>query len=89
MLELLKESAAAIIDEDQIYTFHEPTMGGEDFSFFSMEIPTVHFRHSQRFSDDRAQFPTHNAQFISCEDGYWTGAAILAQYAYDWLKKNN
>ncbi|MBR5004502.1 MAG: amidohydrolase [Erysipelotrichaceae bacterium] len=88
LLTLLRKSAAEIIPEEQIYTFTEPTMGGEDFSFFSMEIPTVHFRHSQRFCDNRDQYPTHNANFISCEDGYWSGSAILAKFAMDWLNEN-
>ena len=85
MLKVLRESAAKIVGEGKVYTITEPTLGGEDFAVFSRHVPTVHFCHSQRFDDGREQFPNHNPKFIACEDGYWTAAATLVQFALDWL----
>lgn len=87
MLVVLRKSAAKIVGENHVYTFSKPAMAGEDFSHFSEHVPTVHFNHSQRYADNREQFPNHNSHFIACEDGFWSGAAVAAQFAFDWLER--
>lgn len=89
LLKVFRRSAEKVVGKDRVYTLTQPAMGGEDLGYFSELIPTLRFRHSQRYDDGREQYSTHNPKFTSCEDGYWSGSACLAQCAFDWQKEES
>ncbi|MFH1707861.1 MAG: M20 family metallopeptidase [Planctomycetota bacterium] len=63
----------------------EPTMGGEDFSFFLQKVPGAMFRLGS--SPTRAATPHHNAHFDIDERVLPRGVEFLCRFACSYLKR--
>ncbi|KKB38304.1 M20 metallopeptidase family protein [Bacillus thermotolerans] len=68
------------------FSFSKPSMGGEDFSFYTQKIPGIYFRLGVRNESKKAIYPLHHPRFDLDEDALPYGAALLAQYALDLLQ---
>lgn len=81
-------SIKKVVDEEDIVVITEPTMGGEDFSYFLLEVPGTYMYLGTQSKEKGIIYPQHNAKFDIDEDVLWKGAAVMAQGALDWLASN-
>ncbi|MCM3088635.1 M20 metallopeptidase family protein [Bhargavaea ginsengi] len=63
-----------------------PSMGGEDFSYFSNEVPSVFFRLGTRGENERTAFPNHNSQFDVDEEAFLYGISVLIALTNQFLE---
>lgn len=82
----IESSVSAVLGEGR-FSISKPSMGGEDFSFYAQKIPGIFFRLGVRNEEKQATYPLHHPKFDLDEDALPYGAAILAQYALDYLTK--
>lgn len=85
--ELAQTVAAEAFGEDALYN-EDPTMGGEDFSFFLDEAPGCFALVGSGNPEKDTQWAHHHGRFNIDEDALSTGAELYAQYAYSYLEKN-
>ena len=83
MTEKLRTAASAVVGADNVREVNEPSMGGEDMSYFMEKIPGTFFYHPATFGDGR-DFPHHHPKFDLNEDVFWTGPATFVQFALTW-----
>jgi amidohydrolase len=82
------ESIEKIVDKEDIIEILEPTMGGEDFAYFLLEVPGTYMYLGTNNPEKGIVYPQHNARFDVDEELLWKGSAVMAQGAWDWLEKN-
>lgn len=80
------ESAKKIIDEERIVFLKKPTMVGEDFSYYTENIPGLYIFLSSKKQGD--VYPHHNSKFDIDEKNLYFGVACLSQFAVDLLNEN-
>ncbi|MWN91222.1 amidohydrolase [Gilliamella sp. Pra-s65] len=73
--------------KDALY-FEAPTTGGEDFSYYTENIPGAFALVGSGNPDKDTQWPHHHGCFNVDEDGMTVGAEFYAQYAWAYLNKN-
>ncbi|MCY8235155.1 M20/M25/M40 family metallo-hydrolase [Priestia endophytica] len=61
-------------------------MGGEDFAFYTREVPSFFFRLGVRNENKGIVYPFHHPLFDLDEEALPYGGALLAQYALNYLK---
>jgi Peptidase family M20/M25/M40 len=63
----------------------EPTMGGEDFAFYTQKIPgaMIFVGHG----DPATNYPLHNPNFMLDDSVLPRGARLLAELAFEYLSK--
>lgn len=76
-----------ITDEKDIVEIVEPTMGGEDMSYYLLKVPGSYICLGSNNENKGIIYPHHNSKFDVDEDVLWKGTALLAQGAIDWLGK--
>ncbi|WP_261130933.1 M20 family metallopeptidase [Bacillus sp. Marseille-Q3570] len=87
----LTELAATTADEvlgDGHYERVKPGMGGEDFAFYTEQIPAVFFRLGVG-NDQMERYPGHHPKFDIDEKALPYGSAMLSQLALNYLKNHN
>lgn len=77
--------APTVLDPGQLHEITAVNPTGEDFARFADRVPSLYFLHSARFGDER-DYPHHHPKFMLNESKFWTGTAVMAQFALDWLK---
>lgn len=82
----LQHSIDKILGENQLLKV-KPSMGGEDFSYYTNEIPGVFFRLGTNGGVETS-YPNHHPKFNVDEDALPYGSAILAQFAYDYIENH-
>jgi len=82
---LLNESVEKILGKEKLIEV-KPSMGGEDFSYYTNEVPGVFFRLGTNNSADTS-YPNHHPKFNVDEQALHYGSAILSQFAFDYLNK--
>ena len=83
---LVQQVAAAAFGEDVVYNV-QPTMGGEDFSFYLDEVPGSFALVGSGNPDKDTEWAHHHGRFNIDEDALATGAELYAQYAWAFLNK--
>lgn len=73
--------------EEALY-FEAPTTGGEDFSYYTENIPGAFALVGSGNPDKDTQWPHHHGCFNVDEDGMVLGAEFYAQYAWAYLNQN-
>lgn len=73
--------------EEALY-FEAPTTGGEDFSYYTENIPGAFALVGSGNPDKDTQWPHHHGCFNVDEDGMSLGAEFYAQYAWAYLNQN-
>ncbi|HZW49056.1 MAG TPA: amidohydrolase [Bacillota bacterium] len=85
LTEQLIVSACAVLGSEHVITQLEPSMGGEDFSFFMKDIPGVYYRLG--IGDrEKGLYPIHHNRFDVNENALAVGAKVMAQVTLDLLK---
>ncbi|MDR1048857.1 MAG: amidohydrolase [Synergistaceae bacterium] len=70
---------------ERVRTLPEPSMGGEDFSYFLDHVPGVHFRLGVG-REGAENYPLHSPDFFADDSGLSLGVAALAALALETLK---
>ena len=83
------ETAKNIVGEKNILEIKTPVMGGEDMAYFLEAVPGTFFFLGSEKEADGVVHPHHNSRFDLDESVFVSGAALLAQGAFDWLEKNS
>lgn len=73
--------------EEALY-FEAPTTGGEDFSYYTENIPGAFALVGSGNPDKDTQWPHHHGCFNVDEDGMALGAELYAQYTWAYLNQN-
>ncbi|KAB2336732.1 amidohydrolase [Cytobacillus depressus] len=66
--------------------YSNPSMGGEDFSYFSQEVPAVFFRLGTS-SGEATSYSIHNTKFNGDEKAMLYGVAIMSCLVQSYLQK--
>ena len=85
MLELLKDSAAEQLGEENVIDLDKPSLGVESFAYFSMERPSVFYFLGCRNEDKGITHPAHSSKFDIDEDCMAAGVAVHCAAAYKYL----
>ncbi len=83
-----RQVAADTLGKDQVKDLREPTMGGEDMSYFLSRVPGTFFALGSPRAVDGAVYPHHHPKFDIDENALWVGAALFAESALRWLQAN-
>ena len=86
LLPTLEKSVSDVLGVDN-FSISKPSMGGEDFSYYAEQIPGIFFRLGVRDKEKETTFPLHHPMFDLDEDALPIGAAILAQFALNYLNE--
>jgi len=76
-----KKELKKLIGEEKVIELHTPTLGGEDFSFYTKEIPGIYLR----FGVD-SKYPLHSSKFDFDDGILWIGSAVESYLAIKWLE---
>ncbi|RMF88193.1 MAG: amidohydrolase [Nitrospirae bacterium] len=87
LTELLAAAAAKVVGPENVVEIEEPSMGGEDFSCYQELAPGSYFRLGTANEDPATHHPLHHACFDIDERALPLGAQILAQAAWDYLRR--
>lgn len=82
----LAESAAKAIGKDNVVLGGEPSMAGDDFSYFAKSVPSVYFHLGSRNEKKGAVMALHSSDFRIDEDCLLVGVRVLTQFAMDFGK---
>lgn len=85
MVDMLKNSAKALIGEENIRNMEKPSLGVESFAYFSMERPSVFYFLGCRNEEKGIVNPAHGNKFDIDEDCLVIGAALQCASAYNYL----
>ncbi len=72
----------------EAYHLDDPTMGGEDFSFYLDEVPGCFALVGSGNTEKDTRWAHHNGHFDIDEDGLRIGTELYVQYALTWLQEN-
>lgn len=84
----LAQNAAVKLYGNEVLRPVQATMGSEDFSYFSEKIPAVYGYLGIRNEKSGAVYPHHSDLFLADEGVLHRGAAMYAQFAWDYLNQN-
>lgn len=87
MADLVRRTAIDVAGEDMVIE-NNLALGGEDFSFFSLEVPSSFFRCGTRNEDRGIVWGHHHPKFDVEEEGFVNGMATMAQSAINYLNEN-
>lgn len=81
------ESAAKILGHDKVKVDDRPHLGGEDFSEYITRVPGAYIFAGIATDENRGKFGLHSGHFILEESVLPQIAAVLSQFAADFLEK--
>jgi amidohydrolase len=84
MIGLVKRAGAAVVGSENVLEL-DPTMGGEDFTYFARAVPGAMFCLGVRDVEAGLTSPVHRSTFNVSARALTTGAAMLAQAALMYL----
>jgi len=87
MTDLFEQSSITVLGAEQVKRIPVPSMGGEDFSYFAMAVPSCFISLGARNEDIGCSFPGHHPQYNFDEQSIAVGMACMAQMALDYLDK--
>ncbi len=86
MIDLLEQSVAKTIGSEQLVHMDAPSMGSEDFAFYSQKVPGLFFRIGTHNSNTNSKLPLHSPELIFDEDSLSTGVGVMCNTALKYLK---
>ncbi|NOU55948.1 amidohydrolase [Brevibacillus borstelensis] len=86
MVDLLLKTSDDVLGQGK-YQLVKPSMGGEDFSYYTHHVPGVFFRLGVGNEDKRTQYPLHHPLFDIDEDALPIGVAMLSAFALNYLRQ--
>jgi len=84
LTELVRRTCQTILGDDKAKPIELPSMGGEDFAFYTQHIPAAFFRVGSA-GDGVCNLPLHNSGFDIDEAVLPVGAQILSNCAINYL----
>ncbi len=85
--EIVRQAAVEAVGEDMVV--ETPLgLGGEDFSYFSLEVPSSFIRCGTRNEDRGIVWAHHHPKFDVDEEGFVNGMATMAAAAMKYLNEN-
>jgi len=87
MANITREAAIEAVGEENVIE-GELGMGGEDFSYFSLERPSCFFRCGTRNEERGIVWGHHHPRFDTEEEGFVNGMATMANAAMKYLNAN-
>ena len=88
MTELLEKAAVQELGSPQkIVKLHQPSMGGEDFAYYSKIIPAAYFYVGVASEDKRNFYPWHHSRFDIEENALLVGARVMAAAVKTYLEQ--
>ncbi|MBD1378947.1 M20 metallopeptidase family protein [Metabacillus arenae] len=87
LIPLLMNSSSSILGEGKC-KLEKPSMGGEDFAYYTEQVPGIYFRLGTRSEEKGCIYPHHHPMFDIDEEALPIGAALMADYALNFLKEN-
>jgi amidohydrolase len=87
MANIVREAAIEACGEENVIE-SELGMGGEDYSYFSLEVPSCFFRCGTRNEDRGIVWGHHHPKFDVEEEGFVNGMATMANAAIKYLNAN-
>lgn len=77
-----------ILDPYKVVNMAEKNSASEDFGFVSELVPSLMVVLSAGSSEDKYKYPQHHPKAMFDENCLYTGAALYANMAMEWLKNN-
>jgi amidohydrolase len=87
MTDIVRRAAIEACGEEHVVE-SELGMGGEDFSYFSLEVPSCFFRCGTRNEERGIVWGHHHPKFDVEEEGFVNGMATMANAAITYLNEN-
>lgn len=85
---LFEETITELFTSDAI-VYKNPSMGGEDFAYYSHEIPAVFFNLGTNGGNAETAYSNHNSRFDVDEQAFVYGIAALFQLASNYLERTD
>lgn len=63
----------------------KPTLGSEDFAYFSEQVPSLFFRLGTSKANNDNNYPLHHPKVIFDEDSIAIGIALMSEYTINYL----
>lgn len=83
--EIVRRSAVTVVGEENTLR-PEPSMGGEDFSYFQKEVPGCYVWLGSRNEENGIVYGLHHPKFMVDEEAIKIGVKWMVQSAFDLLK---
>lgn len=84
---LLQTAAAKILGRENVLPQADPTLGTDDFGYFSALVPGCYYYIGVGNADKGFTYPNHNPHFAVDPDALPLAAAVEAQAALDFLRE--
>lgn len=88
LYEAVKRAAVACLGPEKVIDYNRPSMGGEDFSFYSQIVPGVYYRLGTWDEEKGFVSPLHSSRFNFDESILSIGVATMAASAIEALKSD-
>lgn len=88
LVEIIKDSAAEILGQENLFELKEPSMGGDDFSFYTEKVPGAFFRLGTSNDNQNSRLSLHNSKIIFDERSINTGINVLSKTALNYLSSS-
>lgn len=85
MVDLLDDAVANTLGNAQLTYMDEPTLGSEDFAYFTEQVPSLFFRLGTSQKGSNAHYPLHHPKVIFDEAAITAGIAVMSEYAIHFL----
>lgn len=82
---IVLDSAKKLNSIKNIVTLTEPSMAGDDFSYFCERVGGAYFKLGVGNTKNGSIYPIHSPKFMADEDAIPIGCALMAQIAVDFL----
>ncbi|QOR35939.1 amidohydrolase [Clostridium sp. 'deep sea'] len=79
--DIVKAVALNVVGEENTIINSTPSMGGEDFSFFAMEVPGAFYNIGAK--PDGEPYPGHNPKFFVKEEALKTGMEMMLNIVFE------
>lgn len=87
MYDRLEKLSVQMIGEGKLIERADPSMGGEDFSYFGEHAPAVMYDLGVGFADREESMALHSCTFYPNEDAFYYGILMHSAYAIDFLNE--
>jgi len=87
--DIMADSAMKTVGKDNVIKSSRTIMVSEDFSYFAQMVPCTYIRLGCGNSGKGLAYPLHSPKFNVDEECIKTGAAVLAQFAVDYLQRSD
>ncbi len=85
---LFRDVAADLLGEEHVHFLTQPSMGGEDFSYYGARVPSVMFRLGVRRPGAREWPSLHTSRFDFSDEAIPVGMLTLVNFAAAILKRH-